>query len=39
LVDVAAVSESGGGKERELKWGEVRNQLMLNACLLTKTIE
>jgi len=21
----AAVSESGGGKERELRWGEVRN--------------
>jgi hypothetical protein len=27
LVEVAAaaVSESGGGKERELMWGEVRN--------------
>jgi len=27
LVEVvaAAVSESGGGKERELRWGEVRN--------------
>jgi hypothetical protein len=26
FVEVAAaVSESGGGKERELRWGEVRN--------------
>jgi len=25
LVEVAAVSESRGGKERELRWGEVRN--------------
>jgi len=25
LVEVAAVSKSGGGKEREVRWGEVRN--------------
>jgi len=25
LVEVVAVSESRGGKERELRWGEVRN--------------
>jgi len=25
VAAAAAASESGGGKERELKWGEVRN--------------
>jgi hypothetical protein len=24
-AEEAAVSDSGGGKERELRWGEVRN--------------
>jgi hypothetical protein len=24
----AAVSDSGGGKERELRWGEVRNVVL-----------